>query len=822
MIVCAVVMLGTSAARAGIISRQSLSSGGGQGTGRSGKPGVSSDGRWVAFISAAPNLAAGDGDGLIDVFVRDRQTGITTLVSKSSAGVKSNGDCGYWYNNGAVPAVSATGRYVAFRSSATNLAPGTTGGVFVHDRDADGDGVFDEPGAIATIRMSVASDGTPGNGWSAGPGISATGRFVSFYSSATNLVPGDTNGEIDVFLHDRDTDGDGVFDEPGAMNTRRVSVGPGGAQANGPSFDGDAPSLSANGGIVAFTSHATNLVPGDTNDAQDVFVHDRATGVTTRVNVSSAGSMTQYLDSHGAGLSADGRWVAFVTADAQLADPSAYERGYYDVLVHDRVTRRTTTWTQTTPIGLRLGYSPFAPRLSADGRLIAFVVRFGNYYEEPGEAFIYVHDRIADTTTAFSIGEGDDFLHAENREFAFSDDGRAIAFDSTTPTVATVTGGDTNAVADTFVHDCALPIAGQTALCEPIPLGPLDAPSRVRFDAGAHEFSLPETPATGLGPVFNDVSCAGCHNRPHVGGSSVRTVTRIGRDGSGGFDELVALGGPIIQEQGTSAGGCFTAGEVVPAEATIVAPRDTPALFGLGLLDKLSDSTILRYADPDDRNGDGISGRANMIGGRVGRFGRKAQIVGLAEFAADAYLNEMGVTTAVRPEEVRPQGSDPVCDVAGEPEDSGADVAAFTDFVTLLAPLQPGYAARQVKRSTRFGARLFKTIGCQSCHNAKFKVITAPPAGRRVKVVLWSDLLLHDMGPGLADGIPQGDASGSEFRTAPLWGVLWSAPYLHDGRASTIDAAIVLHGGEATRARDTFIALSPEQRAQVVAFLKSL
>jgi CxxC motif-containing protein (DUF1111 family) len=299
-------------------------------------------------------------------------------------------------------------------------------------------------------------------------------------------------------------------------------------------------------------------------------------------------------------------------------------------------------------------------------------------------------------------------------------------------------------------------------------------------------------------------------------------VTRIGRDGPGGFDELADVGGPVIQEQGTSVDGCFVPGEVVPAEATVVTRRDTPALFGLGLVESLTDRAIMRYADPDDRNQDGISGRASIVGGRVGRFGRKAQIASLAEFAADAYLAEMGVTSPARPDELRPQGLDPACDVAADPEDGGADVAEFVNFVSLLAPLQPGYAAREIKRATKPGARLFRQIGCQSCHHAKFKVLTAPPSGRRVKVVLWSDLLLHDMGAGLADGIVQGDAGGSEFRTAPLWGVAWSGPYLHDGRAATLESAIALHGGEATRARDAVLALPAGLRAEVVAFLKSL
>jgi Di-haem oxidoreductase, putative peroxidase/WD40-like Beta Propeller Repeat len=812
------ILLAASTARAGVVSRMSLSSTGEQGGGRSGKPALSADGRWVAFISAAPNLTPDDGDTLIDVFVRDRQTGATTLVSKSAAGVKGNANSGYFFNNGAVPALSSTGRYVAFTSNATNLTPEGRPGVFVHDRDADGDGIFDQPGGVATVLMTLSSGGVPGNFGGAGPSISADGRVVSFFSASSNLVPGDTNDAIDVFVHDRDADGDGVFDEAGAINTVRASVGPGGVQADGASFDGDSPTLSADGRIVAFTSHATNLVPNDTNHAQDVFTYDRMTGVTERDNVSAFGVQTVYLDSFHAALSADGRFVAFISGDMLAPSNPAYEPGYYyDVFVHDRVTGATTTWAAVTPISVRTGLVPFAPRLSADGRVVAFTVRATDYYVHNGEALVYVHDRVDETTMAFSIGEGDDFHSAEARELALSADGRAVAFESVD---AGFVADDTNGVADTFVHDCPLPVAGQTAFCEPIPLAALDAAGRARFVGGAHEFAVVETPASGLGPVFNDVSCTGCHNRPYVGGSSPRTVTRIGRDGPGGFDDLAAVGGPVIQEQGLP--GCLASGEAVPPEATIVARRDTPALFGLGLIDRLSDRSILRRADPNDANHDGISGRANRIGGRVGRFGRKAQIASLAEFAADAYLNEMGVTSPARPDELRPQGMDPVCDGAPEPEDAGGAVTKFTDFITLLAPLQPGYGVRQVKRANRSGARLFRSIGCQACHTADFRVMNATDTGARVRVVLWSDLLLHDMGPGLADGIVQGDATGGEFRTAPLWGVRWSPPYLHDGRAATLIEAIVQHGGEATRARDAFLALPSETRAQVLEFVKSL
>jgi Ca2+-binding RTX toxin-like protein len=204
-----------------------------------------------------------DGDGVFD----EPGAIATVRVSVASTGVQAN-------NSSGTPSLSADGRFVAFSSWASNLVPGDPNGmdVFVHDRDADGDGVFDEPGAIATVRVSVASSGAQANGDSFQPSLSADGRFVAFASEATNLVPGDTNRQGDVFVHDRDADRDGVFDEPGAITTRRVSVRSTGVQAN--AWSGG-PSLSADGRMVAFNSTATNLVWGDTNGYLDVFVHDR-------------------------------------------------------------------------------------------------------------------------------------------------------------------------------------------------------------------------------------------------------------------------------------------------------------------------------------------------------------------------------------------------------------------------------------------------------------------------------------------------------------------------------------------------------------------
>src|SRR5262249_48498437 len=151
---------------------------------------------------------------------------------------------------------------------------------------------------------------------------------------------------------------------------------------------------------------------------------------------------------------------------------------------------------------------------------------------------------------------------------------------------------------------------------------------------------------------------------------------------------------------------CTVAGEVVPPDATVVTRRDSPPLFGLGLIDAIPDDRVLRLADPTDRNHDGISGRPNMIGGRVGRFGWKSQIATLAEFAADAYVNEMGVTSPTRPNENLPQGGPILCDAVPDPEDDGSNVQAFSDFMRLLAPL----ATPKPDAGARAGKRIFRQL----------------------------------------------------------------------------------------------------------------
>ncbi|MCE7949327.1 MAG: hypothetical protein DYG88_18055, partial [Chloroflexi bacterium CFX4] len=323
----------------GQTTRVSVASDGTQGNGNSNRAVISTDGRFVAFSSAATNLVGGDTNSREDVFVHDRQTGQTTRVSVASDGTQGN-------EHSIRPAISADGRYVAFLSTATNLVSGDTNGVddvFVHDRQTG-----------QTIRVSIASNGTQANSNSFRSSISADGRYIAFTSVASNLVSGDTNGVEDVFVHDRQTG-----------QTTRVSVASDGTQGNNISSES---TISANGRYVAFESFASTLVSGDTNGVRDIFVHDRQTGQTRRVSVVSNGAQAN-AESANAAISADGRYMVFESFATNLV--SGDTNGVSDVFVHDRQTGRTNR------ISVALGDAQGndtsrRSAISADGRFVVF------------------------------------------------------------------------------------------------------------------------------------------------------------------------------------------------------------------------------------------------------------------------------------------------------------------------------------------------------------------------------------------------------------------------------------------------------------------
>lgn len=347
------------------------------------------------------------------------------------------------------------------------------------------------------------------------------------------------------------------------------------------------------------------------------------------------------------------------------------------------------------------------------------------------------------------------------------------------------------------------------------------------FDAGVATFTEVEGPADGLGPVFNDSSCANCHSVPATGGGGTTIETRFGAVDAGSFDPLVAFGGSLIQVKGIGQeGSCDYVGETVPPEANVVAGRRTIPLFGLGLVDAVPQSTFQYVERIESVLFPSEAGRVAMVfdiasgQNAVGRFGWKDQETTLHQFSGDAYLNEMGVTNPEFPDENCPQGNCALlsCNPFPGLNDDGSDVTAFTNFMSLLAPppRQP------LNRAAAEGKQLFATTGCSHCHWATFRTgHAAQPALSETTFHPYSDFLLHDMGS-LGDGIVQGAALATELRTAPLWGVSAAPVLLHDGRATTLQAAILAHDGQARRARDGFANLSSTDQASLLAFLNSL
>ena len=359
------------------------------------------------------------------------------------------------------------------------------------------------------------------------------------------------------------------------------------------------------------------------------------------------------------------------------------------------------------------------------------------------------------------------------------------------------------------------------------PLRGLSAAERARFDSGRAVFDSTFTPAVGLGPLFNASRCGECHEDPVAGanGDEVEhhaTVFHAERAGAT-CDELADKGGPVFQDSVTPAlhAALGIDREPRPSIVTTVAERTTPDIFGFGLLDAVPDSVILSYADPDDRNHDGISGRPNrFFDGRLGRFGRKALVPTLREFNDGAFQAEIGITNPSVPQEGTvagdslPAGTDP----APEPEIGARGLELSDAFVRLLAPPTPLKQSREARR----GSDVFARVGCTGCHVPTLRTGDNPIAALRHKeVAAYTDLLLHDMGPKLAD-ICFGLATPSEFRTEPLMGMRLVTHFLHDGRANSPEQAVEMHDGEGARARDLFEALPAADRAALVAFLKTL
>jgi CxxC motif-containing protein (DUF1111 family) len=368
---------------------------------------------------------------------------------------------------------------------------------------------------------------------------------------------------------------------------------------------------------------------------------------------------------------------------------------------------------------------------------------------------------------------------------------------------------------------------GQVAVWEPgDPLPGLSPNELERFYRGQELFHREFTAQEGLGPLFNQSRCSSCHDLPVLGGTGVESVLKatqwISPDSC---DRLETWGGEVFQDRATpllQARGVMR--EVPPSSATAIRVLP-PSLLGLGLAEAIPDSTLRALADPQDRDGDGISGRLGLApSGNIGRFGVKANHATLRDFISSALLVEMGLTTSLHPLEERPSGRElpAATDPAPDPEISDEELALLVDFVRFLAPPPRRKLESRVEEdSVRRGQKIFELAGCHKCHVPELRTARTPPgplSGR--SVAFYSDFLLHDLG--LEPGLCSPGSPPSEVRTARLAGLRFRASYLHDGRATSLEEAIALHGGEARSARDFAAKLSPGERRLLLKFLESL
>jgi len=350
-----------------------------------------------------------------------------------------------------------------------------------------------------------------------------------------------------------------------------------------------------------------------------------------------------------------------------------------------------------------------------------------------------------------------------------------------------------------------------------------------QFERGDEAFREVFVAETGLGPVFVTGSCISCHAGDGKG-HPFTTLTRFGQADENG-NPFVGKGGPQLQNRSLPG---YTP-EAIPIDAPF-AKFTPPANTGLGFLELVSDADLLALSDPDDSNQDGISGRPNyahlpdyvvksadaipLNGKYITRFGKKAAAYNLFHQTVNAYNQDMGITSEFEP--IDAYTLKPI-----EPEVSVNTVNDVVFYLqTLKAPIQRNAADATVQK----GLTVFKNIGCENCHKETLKTKHALiPALSEQTFHAYTDLLLHDMGSGLDDGYTEGIAKSSEWRTPPLWGLGLSpesqggAYYLmHDGRATSLEAAILLHGGEGEQSKKNYQTLSATDKEALISFLNSL
>lgn len=372
------------------------------------------------------------------------------------------------------------------------------------------------------------------------------------------------------------------------------------------------------------------------------------------------------------------------------------------------------------------------------------------------------------------------------------------------------------------------------------PMPGLTAEELASFQRGRVLFEKRFKPSEGLGPLYNSTSCVGCHSDPVLGGGAdlyrnfyVSALFGVSPLGNLPSPVIPAFGGNSTLQPHSLERGRYLIPQL--PGLVVTAQRNSIPLFGVGLFEFISNDSIMANADPEDANSDGVSGRSNNDGAGMGRFGLKAQSNNIEFFTRAPLMNQMGITsnpfrgaagTISLELGMAPQASStpnaPTVDDDGiaDPEISSQDLGDLIAFTRFLAPPQP----RPFDAAAVRGQQQFAAIGCATCHVPELPSSRGP-------VRAYTDLLIHDMGLDLADfvnfGRPQTTLNdpantGMEFRTQPLWGVSHSAPYLHDGRAETLDDAIRMHGGEGTNARVAYEALDVASRADLILFLEHL
>ncbi|MDQ3093694.1 MAG: hypothetical protein M3Q70_00770 [bacterium] len=389
---------------------------------------TSSDGRYTAFQSAANNLVSGDSNGFLDIFLFDNQTNVVTRASTSSVGVQANGDNGW-------PSISSDGRYLIFESNASNLVAGDTNfgfDIFLKDLQTG-----------TTTRVSTDSSGAESNANSGWPAISQNGRYVAFHSDANNLVVSDTNSLTDLFIKDTQTG-----------STTRANTDSSGTQAvGGGSYY---PSFSNDGRYVVFQSTATNLVAGDTNALDDIFLKDTQTGTTTRISTDSLGAQATGANSFRPDISSDGRYVVFYSAASNLV--AGDTNTFRDVFIKDTQTGSTTRLS-TDSSGVQSDGQSYFPKISADGRYVAFESGATNLVagDTNGRYDVFRKDtvtgttiRVSTTSSGAQVSNGNTANSPTSQGLDITADGRYVAYNSQ---AIGLHADDTNSYTDIFLKD---------------------------------------------------------------------------------------------------------------------------------------------------------------------------------------------------------------------------------------------------------------------------------------------------------------------------------------------------------------------------------